>query len=905
MGDYQTGSWDTDAAEHVAYDPKTQRAFIASAENQAVQVVSVVDPTSPGLIGTVSVSSSLESNCREVDCIYEHMDFGGDGAVCGYADIIRIVHDDANFTCCSFFDGERVVDENMTSPEACQAYCANEPLCSFFSYENECEQNENGTCTDIRHHECYLKSRYSEAAGGDDCVDYVVWEEGPRWDSHDYDKDWYSAAGPAACKNVISESVQSVAIVDVGNDDSVLAAASPHKYQWASGYLSFYDAKTLEYLGCAEAGNKPEGIVVEGTKVACINEGGGRDDGLLEHAGSATVCDVAFDSFNCSSFDFEEFNFVNGSFVSPVVYRSLGVRLYGPDADYVALDVEPEHATFLKNGSVLLVSLQDNNAYAYLDLTLNPPKYTWMQGYDLLPMALDASDKDNVISIKNTFGNDSTPVWGLAMPDIIDSFMIDGVEYVVTANEGDTRDGEDIIGIAVADDGTELEGEETRYGSLGDPSVTTCDMCARDEELGRMLTTTFTPSDFASNACGSNACDAKTMAAALNPGFSCLYEILDYGRGGDDALFPCGFAPNPVNAYVVSDPNWVKPSWYTDNVTIDVNMTTPLNCQMACAKAEACDFFSFEFELGVGECLFKLTLDDCDYEPYTRWHQKWDDLDWRGWSGPGVCPFERPLYTSSKMENATTGSDGGSFTIGGRSMTVWKFTDVNTPLEMVFDTGSMFEELTSKVANGLCDLCFDASTAADCATRCPFNSDSAPPSLDARSDAKGPEPECVVTGVTELGDTLSFVSLERTGGIVTYDLSNPMEPVFQDYLNVRNWLVDETVPDEDDLDYGPFMIQKGLNDGPESLIFVPASDSPIGKDILIAVAPLAGRMTTYLVEAMQMPREDDGSCANSATCPYLSTENGGTGEARNVSLADFCTCDPPAPCAALASSQCK
>ena len=45
VGDYQTGAWNTDAAENIAFDSVRARAFIASAESGTVKVVSVTDPT--------------------------------------------------------------------------------------------------------------------------------------------------------------------------------------------------------------------------------------------------------------------------------------------------------------------------------------------------------------------------------------------------------------------------------------------------------------------------------------------------------------------------------------------------------------------------------------------------------------------------------------------------------------------------------------------------------------------------------------------------------------------------------------------------------------------------------------------------------------------------------------------
>ena len=61
IGDYQVpnAKWDADAAENVAYDTKTNRAFLASAESQRLQVVDMSDPTSMSLIGTIDVRPRL------------------------------------------------------------------------------------------------------------------------------------------------------------------------------------------------------------------------------------------------------------------------------------------------------------------------------------------------------------------------------------------------------------------------------------------------------------------------------------------------------------------------------------------------------------------------------------------------------------------------------------------------------------------------------------------------------------------------------------------------------------------------------------------------------------------------------------------------------------------------------
>ena len=99
LGDYQTGQWDTDAAENVAYDRNTYRAFLASAEASAVQVVDVRDPVNPTHVSTLDMAAVFQ-NCNEVDCIYEDFDFGGGSAPCGCASAARArAHSPSDFLC--------------------------------------------------------------------------------------------------------------------------------------------------------------------------------------------------------------------------------------------------------------------------------------------------------------------------------------------------------------------------------------------------------------------------------------------------------------------------------------------------------------------------------------------------------------------------------------------------------------------------------------------------------------------------------------------------------------------------------------------------------------------------------------------------------------------------------------
>lgn len=170
------------------------------------------------------------------------------------------------------------------------------------------------------------------------------------------------------------------------------------------------------------------------------------------------------------------------------------------------------------------------------------------------------------------------------------------------------------------------------------------------------------------------------------------------------------------------------------------------------------------------------------------------------------------------------------YAFGARSLSVW-----TTDGRLVFDSGDDFETIIAdRIDRGL--LPRDAFNSADDET-----------AFDSRSDNKGPEPEGVAVGKVA-GRTYAFSILERVGGIMTYDVTDPQNARFVDYASSRNFAVDPNLPD----DFFPadFEFPAGTeaddfvncNDsggpgdsGPEVIIFIPAGDSPT-RDALLAVA---------------------------------------------------------------------
>ncbi len=115
-----------------------------------------------------------------------------------------------------------------------------------------------------------------------------------------------------------------------------------------------------------------------------------------------------------------------------------GLRVFGPGAD-LAKDLEPEYVTVSEDSSTAWVSLQENNGIARVDLLTDTITDIFPLGFKdhgAQGNELDASDEDNDAVILRSFPN----LKGMYQPDGIASFQMNGVTYVVSANEGDGRE---------------------------------------------------------------------------------------------------------------------------------------------------------------------------------------------------------------------------------------------------------------------------------------------------------------------------------------------------------------------------------------------------------------------------------------------------------------------------------
>lgn len=228
------------------------------------------------------------------------------------------------------------------------------------------------------------------------------------------------------------DSVDGTNSVDVRGD--VVAAAIEADPATDDGAVALYDAGSLDLITTASVGPLPDKVTIspDGSYVVVANEG--EPGEATDPAGSVSVVslgtdpqftDVATASF--TRFDGQE-----------DALRDEGVHLVSPgDGETVASTViEPEFVTITPDSETAVVSLQENNAVARVDL--ESASVTSLDGLGVKEFSLPGNELDT--SDVDGHSLQSWPVKGLYQPDALDSYTVAGQTYVVTANEGDAKD---------------------------------------------------------------------------------------------------------------------------------------------------------------------------------------------------------------------------------------------------------------------------------------------------------------------------------------------------------------------------------------------------------------------------------------------------------------------------------
>lgn len=164
--------------------------------------------------------------------------------------------------------------------------------------------------------------------------------------------------------------------------------------------------------------------------------------------------------------------------------------------------------------------------------------------------------------------------------------------------------------------------------------------------------------------------------------------------------------------------------------------------------------------------------------------------------------------------------------LGTRSFSIW---DAATGT-LVFDSKDLIEQITATHPDiaGL----FNTS-----------NSSGAAVSKN-RSDDKGPEPEGVTTAYIDRTHYL-FVSLERVGGVMIFNVNQPTAPVYVGYYNNR------------------FAASNGPDRGAEGIIYISAEASPNNNAIVILANEVSSTLSVFQIN----------TCAELAGAEISATED--------------------------------
>ncbi len=219
----------------------------------------------------------------------------------------------------------------------------------------------------------------------------------------------------------------------------------------------------------------------------------------------------------------------------------------------------------------------------------------------------------------------------------------------------------------------------------------------------------------------------------------------------------------------------------------------------------------------VNNQLYLLTANEGDARAYSGLNEE------SRLSGLTLDPVAFPYGTQMKQNtflgrlNCTnrlgdTDNDGDIdqiYTYGARSFSIWN----GTTGAQVFDSGDQLERITSTHPTYAPLFNMSNGTGAGVAKN--------------RSDDKGPEPEgSAVASIN--GDNFAFLCLERIGGVMVWNVNNPVAPTYAHYRNHRT-------------------LTAGPDRGAEGIIYISAANSPTGSDYVIVANEISSTLSIMQV----------------------------------------------------------
>jgi DNA-binding beta-propeller fold protein YncE len=283
-----------------------------------------------------------------------------------------------------------------------------------------------------------------------------------------------------------------IGIQSVAAKDGLVAIATTSVSNQSNGRIFFADTNGKLVKGAEsgiEVGALPDHVVFspDGRYVMSANEGEPKSycltDGKLptttDPYGSISVIDVSGAVPSAATtLNFEAYNDRAGALTFQ------GGRVFGPNAT-TAQDLEPEYISFSPDSKYAYVTLQENNAIATIDMSTKA--ILEISGLGFKKHSVAGNGLDAINDGKATVATQN--VLGMYLPDAIATLKgADGTNYVVTANEGDTRSYPCVLG---GTDTTKIEDEDQKISSIFDSTDTS--ITAVKDAVGSLVVTPFAP----------------------------------------------------------------------------------------------------------------------------------------------------------------------------------------------------------------------------------------------------------------------------------------------------------------------------------------------------------------------------------------------------------------------------
>jgi len=255
-----------------------------------------------------------------------------------------------------------------------------------------------------------------------------------------------------ALGNNLTETISLGAANSIAIYQDILAIAIEAAEKTDNGAVLFYQLDNQgagTFIKAVKVGALPDMVTFspDGNKVLVANEGEPNSDYSVDPQGSISVVEIT-DSipadissiinlstdiiFSSDLLDTEDYD-TDTKRIN--LLKAKGLKLAGPIGTTLAQSLEPEYITVSDDSKTAFVSLQENNSVGIINLENNTIEIKPLGFKSWDEFQLDYTNKDEVASFEHVEN-----LFGMYQPDTITSYQWKGATFVLTANEGDSRD---------------------------------------------------------------------------------------------------------------------------------------------------------------------------------------------------------------------------------------------------------------------------------------------------------------------------------------------------------------------------------------------------------------------------------------------------------------------------------